>query len=555
MNYLVLARKHRPQTFKDVIGQEHITNLLIKGIETGRVAHSYLFCGPRGIGKTTCARILAMCLNCEDGPKAAPPADSPMCREIAEGRSFDVLEIDGASNRGIDEIRMLRENVKFAPTVSKFKIYIVDEVHMLTTEAFNALLKTLEEPPEHVKFIFATTDPNKLPATIISRCQRFDFKRIPIKKIVDGLKAISVKEKYQIDESALYSIAKAAQGSLRDALSILDQLSALSQDGIKDEDVYSMLGLVEVELLFGLADHIAQKNCAAALQDLDTLIGKGKDVKQLLKDLTEHFRHLMVMRVGGKDLKMLVDYPASVAESIWKQSQKFDLPEILTAIDTLIKAQEDARVTESMRMPLEVALAKLTFSPHGTGQKPAPAVAAPRDPVRQQTPPPKPKPAAPKTLDNKGSAPVAPPAPVREQSADSEVDDNRQDDIVAVIEEAQTGVEQDIQHIQKVWDLLTSAVSKEKMSVATYLQEGYPLRLDKGFLVIGFPEHCGFQMEAVNDQKNLLMIERIFSEQLRSTVKIRVETVKEAQDVPVEEKVKNTLDSFGGKVVNRWHNE
>ncbi|MBZ0166350.1 MAG: hypothetical protein K8I00_06040, partial [Candidatus Omnitrophica bacterium] len=348
-------------------------------------------------------------------------------------------------------------------------------------------------------------------------------------------------------------------GSLRDALSILDQLSALSQDGIKDDDVYSMLGLVEVELLFGLVDHIAQKNCAAALQDLDVLISKGKDVKQLLKDLTEHFRHLMVMRVGGKDLRMLVDYPASVAENIWKQSQKFDLPEILVAIDTLIKAQEDARVTESMRMPLEVALAKLTFCPHGSGEKPAPApaVAAPRNPVRQPAPSSPPKPSAPKILDNKGSAPVSPPAaPVRvQQPVDTDVDDNREEDIVAVIEEAQSGVEQDIQHIQKVWDLLTSAVSKEKMSVATYLQEGYPLRLEKGFLVIGFPAHCGFQMEAVSDQKNLLMIERIFSEQLRSTVKLRVEAVKEAQDVPVEEKVKNTLDSFGGKVVNRWHNE
>ena len=550
MSYLVLARKHRPQTFDDVIGQEHITNLLIKGIETGHLAHAYLFSGPRGVGKTTCARILAMCLNCEDGPQATPPADSIICREIAEGRSFDVLEIDGASNRGIDEIRMLRENISFAPTVAKFKIYIVDEVHMLTTEAFNALLKTLEEPPAHVKFIFATTEPNKLPQTIISRCQRFDFKRIAMNRIVDGLKAVSKKEKYKIDESALFSIAKAAQGSLRDALSILDQLSALSDDGIKEDDVYGMLGLVEVELLFALVDHIAQQNCAAALQDLDTLIGKGKDVKQLLKDLTEHFRHLMVVHIGGTDLKHLVDYPGSIKERLWKQSQEFDLPMILKAIDTLIKAQEDARITESLRMPLEVALAKLTFSENLDAAVPSVKTS------RAQPAPSKPRPAAKPRLNEKtGSAAVVPAPKASPPPADPPpVDDEGEEDLPPEIEMPDP-VEQDIQHVQKVWDVLISAVSKEKMSVATYLQEGYPQRYEKDFLVIGFPPHCSFQMDAVGDQKNTQMVERIFADKLRQPVKIKLETVEEQQDIPVEEKVQKTLDSFGGKVVNRWHNE
>src|SRR5471030_327669 len=228
MSYLVLARKYRPQSFDELVGQTHITELLRKSIESGRIAHAFLFCGPRGIGKTSCARILAKSLNCQNGPTLKPCGACPACLEIANGNSFDVIEIDGASNRGIDEIRTLRENLKFAPSYGRYKIYIVDEVHMLTSDAFNALLKTLEEPPEHVKFIFATTEVHKVPATILYRCQRFDFKRIQVEIIMANLQSICVKEKLKANEEALFVIAKAAQGSMRDALSILDQLSALS---------------------------------------------------------------------------------------------------------------------------------------------------------------------------------------------------------------------------------------------------------------------------------------------------------------------------------------
>ncbi|MCK5082236.1 MAG: DNA polymerase III subunit gamma/tau, partial [Candidatus Omnitrophica bacterium] len=291
MSYIVLARKHRPQTFDEVVGQEHITDLLTKTIRSDRLTHAYLFCGPRGIGKTSCARILAKSLNCEKGPTLIPCGKCSACIEITKGTSFDVLEIDGASNRGIDEIRTLRENVKFAPSYGRYKIYIVDEVHMLTPEAFNALLKTLEEPPEHVKFIFATTAPNKIPATIISRCQRFDFKRISMNIIIDTLSKVSKKEKFKIDQEALYAIGKAAQGSLRDALSILDQLSALSEKGIVSSDVFSMLGLVETQFLFELTDALCEKNCSLCLQTLEKIIDKGKDIKQLSRDITEHFRH------------------------------------------------------------------------------------------------------------------------------------------------------------------------------------------------------------------------------------------------------------------------
>lgn len=555
MSYLVLARKHRPQTFEDVIGQEHITDLLMKSIEADRMAHAYLFSGPRGIGKTSCARILAMCLNCEDGPKTVPPSDSSICQEIAEGRSFDVLEIDGASNRGIDEIRMLRENVKFAPTAGKFKIYIVDEVHMLTTEAFNALLKTLEEPPAHVKFIFATTEPNKVPATIISRCQRYDFKRIPMKKIIEGLKVVSEKEKYDIDEAALFAIAKAAQGGLRDALSILDQLSALSDKGISESDVYSMLGLVEVGLIFELIDQIGDKNCAGALQILDDIINKGKDVKQLIKEVTEHFRHLMVIKVGGKSLGKLVDYPVAVKEQFLKQCEKFELDEILTAIDTLIASQDAARITENIRMPLEVAIARLTYSTQPVAASAPNAVPVQAAPKSAPVAPVRPSPS--KVLkNNRGSVDNTGTAAIKK-----DFDDEPEEEIPVVdIGEASLNDEPitvDIEHVRKVWDLLTSAVSKERMSVATYLQEGYPIRMDDNYLYIGFPARCNFQKEASEDQANCHMIERIFSDQLKHKISLKFETMEEADagEVRVDDNVQSTLEAFNGKVVNRWHNE
>src|SRR2546423_2251143 len=256
MSYQVIARKYRPQRFSDVVGQEHVTQTLANAIKQNRIAHAYLFVGPRGTGKTTIARIFAKCLNATGGPRVDFPADDPKANEIAEGRSLDVLEIDGASNRGIDEIRELRETVKYAPASSKFKIYIIDEVHMLTKEAFNALLKTLEEPPEHVKFMFATTEPEKVLPTILSRCQRFDLRRIPAALIVKHLGEIAVKEKVKVDDLALYAIARGAEGCMRDAESTLDQLISFCGEQIAEPDVLSMFGLAAQSQVFALASGV-----------------------------------------------------------------------------------------------------------------------------------------------------------------------------------------------------------------------------------------------------------------------------------------------------------
>ncbi|MFB6263862.1 MAG: DNA polymerase III subunit gamma/tau [Bradymonadaceae bacterium] len=304
MSYLVLARKWRPRYFDDVVGQEHVARTLKNSIEQDRVAHAYLFCGARGVGKTSTARILAKCLNCEEGPTPEPCYECESCRDITDGQSVDVYEIDGASNRGIDEIRELREGVRYAPSQGRYKIYIIDEVHMLTTEAFNALLKTLEEPPEHAYFIFATTEPQKIPITILSRCQRFDFKRIGQADIVEHLSTICSEEGIEIGQTGLQLIARQAEGAMRDALSLLDQVIGFAGDSVSDEQVADILGVANREHLFAISRAILDRDADSAIEALDNVHRYGYDLQEFASELVTHLRDLTVVAA--------VDEPASV---------------------------------------------------------------------------------------------------------------------------------------------------------------------------------------------------------------------------------------------------
>jgi DNA polymerase-3 subunit gamma/tau len=318
MSYLVLARKWRPKYFDDVVGQEHVARTLENSIEQERVHHAYLFCGARGVGKTSTARILAKCLNCEEGPTSTPCYDCKSCEDITEGQSVDVYEIDGASNRGINEIRELREGVRYAPSQGRVKIYIIDEVHMLTTEAFNALLKTLEEPPDHAYFIFATTEPQKIPITILSRCQRFDFKRISQDDIVGHLADICQKEGLEVDTEALQLIARQADGAMRDALSLLDQVIGFAGDKVDEEEVANILGVANREHLFDISGAILKRDAQGALGALDVVDRYGYDLQQFASELVSHLRDLTVT-AAADDPARVTDLTASELEEAHSQ--------------------------------------------------------------------------------------------------------------------------------------------------------------------------------------------------------------------------------------------
>jgi DNA polymerase-3 subunit gamma/tau len=357
MSYQVLARKWRPQVFEDVVGQGHITRTLQNAISTNRLAHAFLFSGPRGVGKTTTARILAKALNCKEGPTPNPCGKCDSCLETAAGTSVDVIEIDGASNRGIEHIRELRETVKYAPAGGKYKVYVIDEVHMLTNEAFNALLKTLEEPPPHVIFIFATTEPQKIPATIHSRCQRYGFKRIALAEIAAKLRKIADKEGIKVSEQGLVMIARAAEGSMRDSQSLLDQAVSYSGKTITDQDLQAILGAVAQESLRAFADRLFARDSAGLLRQVDALLEQGQDMRQFLMGAVEHIRNLIVMTVA-QDPGSIIELPAADLDFLRKQADVVDPHQLLMVFDSLSRTLEEMRWSPYQRFTLEVGLVK-----------------------------------------------------------------------------------------------------------------------------------------------------------------------------------------------------
>jgi DNA polymerase-3 subunit gamma/tau len=357
MSYEVLARKWRPQVFEDVIGQEHITQTLMNAIKSDRLAHAYLFSGARGVGKTSVARILAKAVNCNEGQPGVPCNKCHSCVEITNGSSVDVQEIDGASNRGIDEIRDLRENIKYMPSSSKFRVYIIDEVHMLTLPAFNALLKTLEEPPAHVKFVFATTESHKVPVTILSRCQRFDFKRLSLGKILKQLEKIKKEEGIEISKSGLTLIAREAEGSMRDAESLLDQVVSFTGPKVEDKHISDILGIIDRELIFEASQAILEGSAEKCMAIVDRIYTYGYDIKEFYRVLMDQFRNLLVSLVATHN--DLLDLTDKDREEIDRQARMAGLEKLQQALNLLIAREPDLKLTSHPRLVLETIMIKL----------------------------------------------------------------------------------------------------------------------------------------------------------------------------------------------------
>ena len=499
--YQVLARKWRPQQFDEVVGQDHVATTLKNSIEQNRLAHAYLFVGPRGIGKTSIARIFAKALNCVQGPTATPCDKCDNCREIANGNSLDVLEIDGASNNGVEQVRELRDTCRYTPARGKFKIYIIDEVHMLTSQAFNALLKTLEEPPAHVKFIFATTDPQKVLPTILSRCQRFDLRRIPSALLVKHLKKITKEEKVAIDDAALAAIARGAEGGMRDAESTLDQLIAFCGDQITEKDVLSVFGLVAHEKIAALTDAIIDGDTNVALKTLKDLDEIGKDLQRLLADLLDHYRNLLVLTIGGADAD-LIDGPDTELELLKKQAARVDADAVLRIIDALAGAEGRLRYALSKRIYFEIALvraikAREMISLDGVLKKlnalKSQLASAPADEPAAVSPP-----APVLRIPSAPAAAPAPPAPMPTTTAPTP-------------------------SLAEAWAYAVEHLGKVTPLAKTYLIGTQPLSFQAGKLIVGFDPEFADRREFVDTPRNRDILQMKLKEKLHIEIALKFE--------------------------------
>ncbi len=417
MTYQAIARKYRPQTFEEVIGQEPIVRTLTNAIEKDQVAHAYIFSGTRGVGKTTTARILAKALNCQQGPTTKPCGQCPACTEITATTAVDVIEIDAASNRGIDEIRELRENVRYLPARDRFKVFIIDEAHMLTNEAFNALLKTLEEPPARVLFILATTEPHKIPSTIHSRCQSFHFRSIGFQEILDVLARVAKTEKAEVEKEALAVMARAAEGSLRDSLSILDQALAYCGTQVSADAVRELLGVVSRDVLEALVDAIREQSSEKILSLVDALVCDGHNLQHFCREALRHIRNLLVVRIGGSAAE-LAEATGEEREKLAAAAREFSEEDLLRLFNTLLYTHRELHQASQPRLHLELGLLKMVQAQRlvpleealaGLAGNPAPPASA--TPVRTPTAGrPQAAPPAPRTRSEAAPARIPKPA-------------------------------------------------------------------------------------------------------------------------------------------------
>ena len=525
----VLYRKWRPKTFEEVVGQEHVTRTLRNALRDGRIGHAYLFAGPRGTGKTTTARLLAKAANCLADAELRPCNECTICRAINEGRLLDLIEIDAASNRGIDEIRALRENVAFRPTEARYKVYVVDEVHMLTTEAFNALLKTLEEPPPHVIFVLATTEPHKIPATVLSRCQRFDFHRISLSGILRRLERITAAEGLTVEKAALELIARSATGSLRDAESLLDQLGSGGDEKIEVDQVRAMLGVVPAQVVSRLVEHLVTGEVAGGLEVINKSIDEGIDPRQLTRQVVEHLRALLMLKVG--DGAELLNVPDETLKEMRGQVTRLSLRRMVRAVKLFNQASLDLRGSLQPQLPLELAFVEATLGDAEAGHSPSgssPVGPMTRSPVAVPSPEPD-APAAPARPETpQVRKPALSPA---NQTASAEIE-SKEKEQPPPASGSSAGKSVTLEAVHLNWARILAEVRPLNRSAEALLRSCTPVRVEDNNVLV-FGAHHAFHKERLEEPRSKQVLEKVISRVIGCPCRVRcILTSKEQATKP-----------------------
>lgn len=538
--YQALYRRFRPKTFEEVLGQEHITTTLKNQIINNNIGHAYIFSGTRGTGKTSTAKIFARAVNCTESKDGNPCNTCEMCQGILEESIMDVIEMDAASNTGVDDVREIRDKVKYPPSKGRFKVYIIDEVHMLSKGAFNALLKTLEEPPSHLIFILATTEVEKLPQTILSRCQRFDFKRLTTKTIVYHLNNICNDVGLKAEEEALNLIARNSDGAMRDALSLLDQCISFSEGTLTYEETLSILGIANEDLIFNLVDHIAGKDLDSALHLLDEIIQNGKDINQLIKDLILHFRNLMIGKTSEDPLD-IIDAEKDTIERYVNQSKNMSIQYIINGLQVLNEGENRAKWSTQPRIILEMIIVKLIE-------------------LEQQLTLLERIERLEKIIEN-GNIKVSPknevvntvrekPNKKAEKKVVKEKPKEEKSDPIIVDD----GKEISFGFIKSEWSKVLQNVKKQRVAIQAFLIEGKLVNYENRILTIGFGDGFGIHKQAISKKENKEFVEQVVSSYFNKNIRINFimldEEEEKSEEDEEEKMVKEVVDFFGEDLVN-----
>jgi DNA polymerase-3 subunit gamma/tau len=537
LDYQVSARKYRPGTFDDVIGQPHVIQTLMNAVSTKRIAHAYLFSGTRGVGKTTVARILAKALNCERGPTSRPCDRCENCREIAQGSSVDVIEIDGASNTSVDDVREIRENVKFTPFRGQFRVYIIDEVHMLSNSAFNALLKTLEEPPAHVVFVFATTEIHKIPATILSRCQHYNFRRIARTEIIERLRHVAAQDQLTIEDRSFVALARASEGSMRDALSLLDQAIAYDGKAIRHSDLEVLLGAVPQELVQELIRAVWVQDSPAALASLAHLIDQGHDLRAFCAEVVERLRNLLVAAVvpGRTELRSLIEAAEEDLNQLSVEANVLTPEQIQELLAIFIQAEDSLRFSSHPRFVVETAAIRATRLLRHRDSKTAQPIQAEPPPSSQKHP-----------IDSEVRKTIPPTAAPRARHQDMPTSTNPvsqpnltsrpalPDPVPTPATNAATAISATMPtitvgpHSTLHWESVQEEINASFPNMAPFLEAGRFVGMEGDLVTIGFPKQATLARARLEKEENLLVLARLCEQQMGHPVRVRIIELNEA---------------------------